>query len=97
MRSCSLAAASWSRPLPSWSLSTFESMNPNVIEFVSTEARIPAGRGYWDLTWYPWGGSFRRLSADTVGQNVEVLETYTNGTPRRFACVVAGKRCGFQF
>ena len=35
-------------------------------DLVGKKVCIPAGRGYWDLSLYPWGGDFKRLEKDTV-------------------------------
>ena len=54
---------------------------------------IRSGYGYWDLTYYPWGGSFKRADGDTTATVLEVLDRYTNGKPRRLVLQTeTGKR-----
>jgi hypothetical protein len=55
------------------------------------------GTGYWDLSVYPWGGSFHRLDKWTVTKVERVVDRYTNDMPRRVVVILPnGKKAGFQ-
>lgn len=48
------------------------------------------GTGYWDLTHYPWGGSFRRLTEDYEGDIEDVFDQYNDLSPRKIAVRLPG-------
>lgn len=54
----------------------------------------PKGVGYWDLSVYPWGGSFRRFVSDCTAQLVRVVSTYNDGSPRDIVAKLDGKQIG---
>jgi hypothetical protein len=59
-----------------------------------TEVFCPEGHGYWDLTQYPWGGSFHRFAKDRVCLIERIVDTYKDGAPRRVIVKMDGRQIG---
>lgn len=56
----------------------------------------PQGFGYWDLTHYPWGGSFHRFTEDCTADLSGVFDTYRNGQPRKIKAQLGNKTIGIE-
>lgn len=65
-----------------------------MIEIKGNQVKIPAGQGYWLLSTYPWGGYFKRLTAEFNGQIHEVYQRYNNGSPKKFSVIFPDKTVG---
>ena len=57
--------------------------------------KIKKGTGYWDLTNFPWGGDFKRLSSDAEIEVEQVIDNYNSGEPRNVVAILNGKKSGF--
>ena len=58
---------------------------------------IPKGYGYWDITNFPWGGSFKRANQDIQGTLKRIIDTYNDGTPRKVTLVIDDNILGVEF
>ena len=58
---------------------------------------IPKGYGYWDITSFPWGGNFKRATEDITGTLNRILDTYTDGSPRKVSLTVNNTILGIEF
>lgn len=45
---------------------------------------IKAGCGYWDVTYYPKGGCFKRAKESILLSDVKPSEFYNDGNPREY-------------
>lgn len=64
----------------------------------SKQVWIERGIGYWDLTKYPWGGSFKRTTRQkpTTGTLTEIIDTFSDGSPKHIeVCIPGCERAGF--
>ena len=60
-----------------------------------SKVRVTKGHGFWDLSFYPWGGSFSRFVEDTILDVVRVIDRYSSGKPRKVvARTKQGKEVG---
>lgn len=58
--------------------------------------KVTQGRGYWALSRYPWGGEFHRFIADAELPIQRIVDTYSNGHPRRVILLLNGQPVGIQ-
>ena len=82
---------------------TFRDMEREKIETedkMNNRVIISEGTGYWDLVYYPWGGSFRRtkrVGGEIEGLLKEIFTRYSDGSPATISVEIDGcKRAGFQ-
>jgi len=57
---------------------------------------IVKGTGYWDLSFYPWGGDFHRFRETVTLPIIRIIDCYRDGTPRRIEADYNGKEVGIQ-
>jgi hypothetical protein len=58
---------------------------------IGTVVNLKAGTGYWDLTHFPWGGSFKRLKQDSQATVIRIADTYDSGAPRKVVANFSGE------
>lgn len=57
---------------------------------------IEKDTGYWDLSFYPWGGDFKRFTCDVTLPIKRIVDTFKDKSPRKLIALYGNKEVGLQ-
>jgi hypothetical protein len=57
-----------------------------------TTFTLTPGKGYWDVTHDPWGAVFGRATEPITLSDIEAIDCYPDGSPRRVIGTAADGR-----